>query len=107
MTPQDAPRLRSYGIALRAPRELPLDLRPLPSEAWSVASLIAAVARSHGLHIEQIKLHSNARALVQARREIYAQLHAVGWSSTRMARLFGFHHSTVLHALGKGKQGQL
>ena len=61
--------------------------------------IIREVAELYNLDPRQVRERGNFAERVAARREVYLRLRALGWSLPRIGRLFGQHHTTVLHAL--------
>jgi chromosomal replication initiation ATPase DnaA len=77
-----------------------------PSRApiGAAAAIIAEVAKQHGLTPEHLREHRRVPAYIEARREVYVRLSALGWSSVRIARLFDLDHSTILYALRRERR---
>lgn len=65
------------------------------------AELIAeAVARDHGVSVEELLSRSRSTLCVDARRELYRRLKTeLRWSANRIGRFVGRDHATVAHGL--------
>lgn len=62
-------------------------------------SILAPVAESHGIDLPTL-LSRNGRKLHQpARQAAYLRLRDIGWSYTKIARLFSRDHSTICCAI--------
>lgn len=60
---------------------------------------LTAIARAHGLSLEEARSKMRFKAFVAARLECYRYLQARGWSTTRIGTYFHRDHSSVVQAL--------
>jgi hypothetical protein len=67
----------------------------------------AQVCALHSISLHDLVNGGNQANLVAARSEAMARCRwELGMSYPRIGRLFGRHHTTVIHAIGKYRQGQ-
>ena len=66
-----------------------------------VLDMVAVAARREGISKGSVLAHTNEPAAVRARRRVMRQLHAEGWSLSRIGRVFMMEHSTVRYHLLK------
>lgn len=79
-------------------RFVPLDTRT-PKQVRE--ALMARAAANHGVEPSLISSDARTRKVCQARWEVWASLHAMGYSTPRIGRLFNRDHSTVVHGLAR------
>lgn len=58
-----------------------------------------AIARAHGVTLQQIRGKRRFKTFVAARLECYRYLQARGWSTTRIGAYFHRDHSSVVQAV--------
>ena len=67
-------------------------------------SIIKKVAKKYGLTLLSITGKSRSRWIKRARLEAYLKLLELGLSVPDVGRMFGKHHASVYHALGRNKK---
>lgn len=65
---------------------------------------LTAIARSHGLSLEEVRSKMRFKAFVAARLECYRYLQGRGWSTTRIGVFFNRDHSTVVQAVASDER---
>ncbi|MBS7703294.1 helix-turn-helix domain-containing protein [Chelatococcus asaccharovorans] len=71
--------------------------------AKATRQTLAAIAQAHGLRYSDLWSRSREKNYFLARRDAYQYLHDVkSFSLSRIGLYFGFHHTTVMNALGRG-----
>jgi hypothetical protein len=68
-----------------------------PKISWREAA--EEVARTHGQSLDSVLQKSSRTPVCVARWAVFALLSGRGWSSQKIAHLFGMDHTTVLYGL--------
>lgn len=61
--------------------------------------IIQGVALILGVPEEAILSHSKVRRVVDARRRVWVELRALGWSYTEIGKLWNYDHATVVRGI--------
>lgn len=75
-----------------------------PSVGPTAKALLDEAAQAEELTVAEILKKTKRPECVRARRYVMVQLRERGWSLTRIARVFGFDHTTVIHNLAKARE---
>jgi hypothetical protein len=94
---------RSRGGARRRLEPTSRPVMPVPPQEASVKDIATAIARTHGCTLDEIRGERRMAQIVLARQEAMVAVAQArpDWSVYRIARWFGRHHATVLHAFKK------
>ena len=68
------------------------------------ARTIREVAAEHGVSPRAISGPNRERVIVEARWEVWARLHALGWTAAEIARLTKRDHTSVTHGLRRHRE---
>lgn len=68
-------------------------------EKYRFDEVLQAVSEKHAVSEPDILGKSRRREIVHARWEVMAILHGMGWGFSRIARMFGIDHTTVMHGI--------
>lgn len=61
-------------------------------------------AEQYEITVEDMLAHGRKKECVLARRMTMVDLREQGWTTTRIARVFGFDHASVVYHLQKAKE---
>jgi len=71
----------------------------------TAAQIISDTCRKHMVPLKELSAGSRRKDIVLARHEIFHRIRMEKkWSYYRIAKLFGYHHSTVLDGIIKHQQ---
>ena len=70
----------------------------------SLEGFLLGVARKHGVPSVQVLSSGGGRKAKAARYDLFSKLRGMGLSYPRIARLTGFHHTSVMYGLRKHEE---